>query len=85
MNVYITSNVPVQIPYLGKFLFLGLGPKCSQPIRLQDFLINDISRTNKSNNLIFCMLIQIHKLKSDQKIFRWAWSKMDVTSLVMGL
>ena len=25
--------------YLGKFLCLRYGPKCSQPIRLQDFLI----------------------------------------------
>ena len=43
-----------------KFLFLRYGPKCSQPIRLQDFLIKRISRRNNWNNLIFCMLIQIH-------------------------
>ena len=29
-----------QISYLGKFWFLRYGPKCSWPIRLQDFSIN---------------------------------------------
>ena len=37
-------------------------PKCSQPIRLQDFLIRYISRINQWNSLIFCMLIQTHCL-----------------------
>ena len=41
-------------------MFLRYGPKCSQPLRLQDFLINHISRTNKWNSLICCMLIQIY-------------------------
>ena len=49
---------------LGKFLFLRYEPKCSQPVRSHDFLINHISRTNHWNNLIFCMLIQIHINKS---------------------
>ena len=39
--------VPVQSPYLGKFLFLTYGTKCSQPIRLQDFLINHTFRRNQ--------------------------------------
>ena len=47
MKIYNIFYVPVQIPYLGRFLFLRYGPKCSQPIRLQNFLINHISRTNK--------------------------------------
>ena len=59
MEIYIIGCVPAQIPYLGKFLFLRYGPKCSHPIRLQDFLINHISKTNQWNSLIFCMLIQI--------------------------
>ena len=46
MEIYIIGSVPTQIPYLGKFLFLRYGPKCSHPIRLQYFLINHISRTN---------------------------------------
>ena len=58
MKMYIICFVPEQISYLGKFLFLRYGPKCSQPIRLQDFLINHISRTNQLNSLIFCVLIQ---------------------------
>ena len=47
MKTYIICCVPAQIPSLRKFLFLRYGPKCSQPIRLQDFLINHISRTNQ--------------------------------------
>ena len=60
MKIYIICCVLVQVSYLGKFWFRRYGPKCSQPVRLQDFLINNISRTNQWNNLIFCMLIQIH-------------------------
>ena len=60
MKINIICCDPAQIPYLGKFLFLRYGPKYSQPVRLQDFLINHISRTNQWNSLIFCMLIQIH-------------------------
>ena len=45
-ETYIICCVPAKIPYLGSFLFLRCGPACSQPIRLQDFLINQISRTN---------------------------------------
>ena len=68
--MHIICCVPAQIPYLGKLLFLRYRPKCSQPIRLQDFLINCIPRSNQWNSLTFCMLIQIsHKLKVDQKIF----------------
>ena len=72
MKIYIICCVPAQIPYLGKFLFLRYGPKCSQPIRLRDFLISHISRMNQWNILIFWMLIQIH-IKVDQIIFGWAW------------
>ena len=47
---------------LGKFWFLRHVPKCSWPIRLQDFYINYISRTKKIKwkSLVFGMLIQIH-------------------------
>ena len=79
--MYIIYYVPAQIPYLGKFWFLRYGQKCSQPIRLQDFLINHFSRTN---SLIFCMLIQIH-IKVDQSIFELVWPEMGVASLVTGL
>ena len=36
-----------KIPYQGKVLLLRYGSKYSQPIRLQDFLINHTSRTNQ--------------------------------------
>ena len=37
---YCNSFMLEQISYLGKFWFLRYGPKCSWPIRLQDFSIN---------------------------------------------
>ena len=60
MKVYTVCCILAQIPYLGKIWFLRYGPKCSWPIRLQDFKINYISRRKWWKNLIFCMLIQIH-------------------------
>ena len=42
-------------------MLLGYGQKCSLPIRLQYFYKNEISRTNQSNSLIFCILIPIQK------------------------
>ena len=60
-------------------LFLRYGPKCFQPIRLQDFLINYISRTNQWNSLIFLHVdTNSHKLKVDQKLCvapgqKWVW------------
>ena len=39
-KIYIVRRVPAQTPCLGKILFLRYGPKCSQPIRLPDYLIN---------------------------------------------
>ena len=47
MKMSIICYVPVQIPYLGTFWFLRYGPKCSRPIRLQNFLINHISIANQ--------------------------------------
>ena len=83
MRIYNICCVPAQIPYLGKFWFLRYGPKCSQPIRLQDFLISHISRTNQWNTLH--VDTNSHELKVDQKLFIWAWPEMGVASLVIGL
>ena len=47
IKTYIICCVPANIPCLGKFLFLRYGPKYSQPIRLQDSLINYIFRANQ--------------------------------------
>ena len=92
MKIYIICCVPAQIPFLEKFSFLRYGPKCYKPIRLQDFLINHISRTNQWSSLIFCMLIRIHINQKMIKIFLcghdwkwvrpvWSWdSKIDCIS-----
>ena len=63
----------------GNFFSLRYSPKCSQPIRSQDFLINHISRTKQWNSLIFCMLIQLHINQKLIKEFlsrdgqKWVW------------
>ena len=51
IKIYIIYCVPVQITYLGKYFFVRYRPKCFQPIILQDFLINNISRTNQWNQV----------------------------------
>ena len=91
IKIFIVCCVPAQILYLGKYLFLRYGPKSSQPIRLQDFLINHISRTNRWNSLIFFYVdTNSHKSKVDQKISGWVWSvwsqdsKIDCTSRMNG-
>ena len=69
IKIYIICCVLAQIPYFGKCLFLTYGQKCYQPDGniispsvwwTARFLINQISRTNQWNNLIFSMLIQIY-------------------------
>ena len=58
MKIYIIYSVPAQVPYLEKKLFLR---NCSHSMRWQGFLMNQTSRTNQWNSLIFCILIQIHR------------------------
>ena len=52
-KVYTICYIPVQIPYLGKMWFLRYGPKCSLPIRLQNFYINCIFRIKWWNSVFF--------------------------------
>ena len=86
LKIYIICCVSTQIPYLGKFLFLRYAPKCSQPIKLQDFLIDHIFRTIiEMAWWFFTCWYKFTKIKSWSKHFRWAWSKMGVASLVTGL
>ena len=55
------------------------GPEYPEPIRLQDFLINHISRNNHWHSLVFCKLIQIHIKQNLIKFFlvghsqKWMW------------
>ena len=87
MKIYINCCVPTQIPYLGIFLLLWYGLKMSLANLIAGFFINPISIINQWNSLILCMLKQIHinYLEVDQRIFGWAWSKIVVFSLIMGL
>ena len=89
LNLFYNENLYYLLcsctnPIFGKKFFQRCGPKCCEPIRLQDFLINHIFRTNRWNSLIFYMLIQIHIKQKLIRIFleghgqRWvlpAWSQ----------
>ena len=64
IKVYIICYVPAQMSYLWKIWCLVYGPKCSWPVRLQDFQISYISRTKLENCLFqmdeWCKLIFLH-------------------------
>ena len=52
-----------QTTYVGKVLFLNCDPETSRPIRIQNFLSNNISETLRGINLNFC--IEEISIKSD--------------------
>ena len=58
---YCNSCMLEQISYLGKFWFLRYSPKCSWPIRLQDFSINrrtlKLDVSHKEINEMNCFLV----------------------------
>ena len=81
MKVYTVCCILAQIPYLGKIWFLRYGPKCSWPIRLQDFKINYISKKPHFVHID----TDSWKIEVDWKILGWAWSKMGVATLFSGL
>ena len=72
MKIYFICCVSAQIQYLGKFSFVRFGLKCPQPISLQDFLIDRISKKNAGGNLISCMLRQISISK---KLIKKFWGE----------
>ena len=49
--------IDISLIYLGKFWFLTYGPKCSQPIKLQDSLKCNVVREKWVMKFIFCMQI----------------------------
>ena len=54
--------MPDQISYLGKFWFLRYAPKCSCPMRFQDFFKSTkFPEHFLMKNLDFLMSIQIHR------------------------
>ena len=59
METNIIVNLPPPIPYLAKFWFSSYGPKCCQPIKLQDSLKYYISRKKWIMKFIFDMHISI--------------------------
>ena len=51
METNIVVDISPPIPYLAKFCFSSDGPKCCQPMKLQDSLKCSISR--KVNNEVY--------------------------------
>ena len=64
MKTYIVVDISSPIPYLGKFWFSSYGPKCCQPMKLQDFLNCDISRKKGMMKSIFDMQINIRSFRN---------------------
>ena len=62
METDIVVDIPPPIPYLSKFWFLSYGPKCCQPIKLQDSLKCNISRKKWMMKFSFGMQINIEVL-----------------------
>ena len=59
METNIVVDISPPIPYLAKFWFSSYGPKCCQPIKLQDSLKCNISRMKWMMKFIFGMQINI--------------------------
>ena len=73
---YCNSCMLEQMSYLGKFWFLWYGPKCSWPIRLQNYLINHrslkLAVSYKEINEINCFLVSLSKF-SEEWLIRFFW------------
>ena len=59
METNIVVDVSLPIPYLEKLWFSSYGPKCCQPIKLQDSLKSNISRKKWMMKFIFRKQINI--------------------------
>ena len=62
MKNHIAINIFSQTPYLPTFWLLCYWSKCSQPIKLRDFVKCNISWRKPGIKLIFCMQININVL-----------------------
>ena len=62
MDSNIVVDISPPIPYLAKFWFSSYGPKCCQPIKLQDSLKCNISRKKWMMKFVFCIQINIKVL-----------------------
>ena len=58
MKIFLILDQPLQIEYLGKFLFMGYGPKYSQPMRFQDFRKSTFSIRKECMKLIFLHMVR---------------------------
>ena len=62
----------VQMSYSRNFCFKNYWPKCCNPIKLQDYLIIDVSGRNALTSLIFCMEQKV----TSETFFGWVSSCM---------
>ena len=84
MKIYIICCVPAQTFYLGK----SFVPETWAKMFSANQIFNQPYLQNKSVKYFLHFLhidTNSHKLKVDQKVFDWAWSKMGVTSLVLRI
>ena len=87
LNLFYNENLYYLLcsytnPIFGKKFFLRYGPKCYQPIRLREFLVNHISWAIYWNSLIFCMLIQVH---INEKLIEIFWVDMEHNQKFLGV
>ena len=84
IDIHIIYSIRAKIPYLGKICFRRYWPKCSWPIRLQDFWINYIPSLKWLKMMANLSIIKMIKkslslacwYKSKEiKIPGWSWSK----------
>ena len=69
MDSNIVVDISPPIPYLAKFWFSSYGPKCCQPIKLQDSLKCNISRKKWMMKFVFCIQINIKVLYKFMRSF----------------
>ena len=59
MKAEIVIDIPPPIPYQAKFWFSSYGPKCCQPVKLQDSLKSNISRKKRMMKFDFGLQLNI--------------------------
>ena len=65
METNIIVNISPPIPYLAKFWFSSYGPKCCQPIKLQDSLKCNISSKKWMMKLNLFLVIFLEHIKKN--------------------
>ena len=85
MNVNIIFYVPEQIPYLGKIFIWRLDQNALSQSDCSIFkLITSPKQIDETASFLYVDTKSL-KMKSWLKVFGWAWSKVGLANLVLGL